>query len=358
MAHADRVTRLVCGALAGASASGRQPDGADTRVAALVEQLDAGSYAERTRATGLLSDASVGADIETLARARVGASAEARARLDRAILSLFAQEPKGGLGVGFAPERDGGVEIGTVVDDKAGFPAAAMLKPGDLIVGADGHALEDSDDLRVHILSHRPGESLELTVRRGGETLRFEAPLGAYSGLRGAAPIERSIARRAILAASGAQGDRDTRARPDRGRDRDRRLARRGVPRGGVRGRAPAGDRGSPTSARAARGVMSPRGWARRAGRWCDPWDSREDASRILRQSERERLGRRVRALETRIRVLEARAGALGGDDDDAGLGLERLRAEIGTLRRELDRARERLERMTEPAGGERGDAP
>ena len=348
---------IVCGALAGASASGRQPDGADARVAGLVEQLDAGSYAERTRATGLLSDASVGADIETLARARVGASAEARARLDRAILSLFAQEPKGGLGVGFAPERDGGVEIGTVVDDKAGFPAAAMLKPGDLIVGADGHALEDSDDLRVHILSHRPGESLELTVRRGGETLRFEAPLGAYSGLRGAAPIERSIARRAItrrLARKGIETPAPDRIGGAIGIDDWLGAAYPGGATGVVRPRAP----GFPNirAGGAGRDVYAGLGVSRRA--LVRPWGSREDASRILRQSERERLGRRVRALETRIRVLEARAGALGGDDDDAGLGLERLRAEIGTLRRELDRARERLERMTEPAGGERGDAP
>jgi hypothetical protein len=119
---------------------------------------------------------------------------------------LFEQATKAGLGVGFGAIRDGGVEIGTVVAEIDRFPAAAMLMPGDVVVGADGRNLSGSDDLRAIILSHEPGETLNVLVRRGERVLDMDLPLGSYSSLRGAAPIDRDIADRAIAIRWARQG--------------------------------------------------------------------------------------------------------------------------------------------------------
>ncbi len=63
-----------------------------------------------------------------------------------------------------------GVAIVKVSPD---MPADGLLKPGDLLVGADGQRLELTDDLHRVLEGKKPGESVKLSVVRGG------APSGA-----------------------------------------------------------------------------------------------------------------------------------------------------------------------------------
>jgi S1-C subfamily serine protease len=56
-----------------------------------------------------------------------------------------------------------------VVEVVAGSPAQqAGIRPGDIIVGGDGQSLRDVTDLQRLMTGDRVGESLELTVVRGG----------------------------------------------------------------------------------------------------------------------------------------------------------------------------------------------
>lgn len=172
----------------------------ERRINDLVALLDDESWVVREQSTAMLGDPNEGFELSMLAEAlqRGDLNAEQRMRLHIAARALFNQLPKAGLGVGFGAIRDGGVEIGTVVADVDRFPAAGMLVPGDLIVGGDGQTLVSSDDLRSLILSHEPGERLNLLVQRGDDVLDLDLPLGSYKLLTGAAPIGRAIADRAI----------------------------------------------------------------------------------------------------------------------------------------------------------------
>ena len=51
-------------------------------------------------------------------------------------------------------------------------PAAGDVEPGDVIVAVDGVAVRTPDDLRAEIGKREPGDPVELTVRRGKETVR------------------------------------------------------------------------------------------------------------------------------------------------------------------------------------------
>jgi len=49
-------------------------------------------------------------------------------------------------------------------------PAAkAGLKAGDVVTSVDGHSISSGDDLTIAIDSHKPGDSISLTYRRGGQ---------------------------------------------------------------------------------------------------------------------------------------------------------------------------------------------
>lgn len=56
--------------------------------------------------------------------------------------------------------------------------AKGLLRPGDVIVEADGQPITTSNDLVALIQAHRPGETMRLAVKRGEETLAVEIPLG------------------------------------------------------------------------------------------------------------------------------------------------------------------------------------
>ncbi|MDQ7012984.1 MAG: PDZ domain-containing protein [Planctomycetota bacterium] len=159
----------------------------DTRppVDEVIGMLDSPLFAARRQAlASLLERRDLTLDEVDLWRYRDDLSPEQRLRLDELALQVFARGPRAALGISFPPDDRGGVRIMNVV---AGFPAADLLVAGDRILTADGLPLTRQAMLRAAILSHAPGEILELRVERDGETLDISVPLGSFGNLRGAA---------------------------------------------------------------------------------------------------------------------------------------------------------------------------
>jgi S1-C subfamily serine protease len=79
------------------------------------------------------------------------------------------------LGVTSEPAQ-GGVRITSVGDGTAA--AAAGLAEGDLVTAIDGEPVESTGELVSELRSRVPGDTVTLTVQRGGETVELQATLG------------------------------------------------------------------------------------------------------------------------------------------------------------------------------------
>ncbi len=80
------------------------------------------------------------------------------------------------LGVSIGDAEDGGAEIASVAN---GSPAdEAGLREGDVVVKVAGEDVENADDLRNAVSERKPGDELELEVRRDGETETLAVELG------------------------------------------------------------------------------------------------------------------------------------------------------------------------------------
>jgi S1-C subfamily serine protease len=78
-----------------------------------------------------------------------------------------------------APLAANGVQV-TSVDE--GSPAEqAGIEPDDLIVAIDGEEVQNSQALIGAIRSHQPGDTISVTVERGGEELSLEVTLGSQN---------------------------------------------------------------------------------------------------------------------------------------------------------------------------------
>jgi putative serine protease PepD len=76
--------------------------------------------------------------------------------------------------------RNDGAEV---VGVPSGTPAdRAGLRAGDVVVAVDGKTVTDGISLIVAIRTHRPGETVTLTVRRDGEVKRLRITLDAKVG--------------------------------------------------------------------------------------------------------------------------------------------------------------------------------
>ncbi len=328
----------------------------EQRLVGLIELLDDDSWEVRERATRMIGDPNEGFELSMLAEVIAqgattdpdseGLGVEAMERLRIASRALFGQTTKAGLGVGFGVVRDGGVEISSVVPEVDRFPAAAMLMPGDLIVGADGMALTTSDELRSVILSHEPGQTLNLLIQRGEQVLDLDLPLGSYRMLAGAAPIGPAIADRAI----------------------EIRWARRGIiipARGGYGGGIHvddwlgAGYPEKPGSFRASNARRAPTivgGGASRniyvgvgtvvRGR-IEPWSNRTNAQTAMDQARRIELSKdmsiarmQIQLFTHAIKTLEAQA--------DADNGNAEIKIKLSKAARELRKARSQLDTLTD----------
>ncbi|MEZ4570672.1 MAG: trypsin-like peptidase domain-containing protein [Thermomicrobiales bacterium] len=100
---------------------------------------------------------------------------------------IMSGEPQATLGISAAtvtPEiavrfnlpTDSGVLVIDV--DADGAADAASVQVGDVITGLDGETIESVDQLRSQLDSYEPGDSVELTVNRGGEAQNLTVELG------------------------------------------------------------------------------------------------------------------------------------------------------------------------------------
>lgn len=79
----------------------------------------------------------------------------------------------------FAAEANLPVQNGALINEVVpNTPAAqAGLQPNDIIVALNGISLAEDNSLRYVLTQHNPGDTVELTVRRGNEELRLTATL-------------------------------------------------------------------------------------------------------------------------------------------------------------------------------------
>jgi putative serine protease PepD len=71
--------------------------------------------------------------------------------------------------------------VGAAVREIAKGTAAdqAGLRDGDVVVAIDSQAVTSADALVAAVLGYRPGDTVTLTVRRGGEERSVELTLGS-----------------------------------------------------------------------------------------------------------------------------------------------------------------------------------
>lgn len=164
--------------------------GASVDVSALVERLAGDAWADREAATAaMMSTPGLSQDAILAELARDDLNAEQRLRLTRVAAARFRTEDLGGLGVSFGASSEGGVQIQAVVN---GFPAAEILRAGDVILAIEDTVVGGQDHVRAEILSRPPGSLMPALVRRDRAVLDLRLPLGAYANLDGAASLDES----------------------------------------------------------------------------------------------------------------------------------------------------------------------
>jgi putative serine protease PepD len=72
-----------------------------------------------------------------------------------------------------------GVKAASV--ERGSAAASAGLQAGDVIESVDGTPVKSPAQLRAIVASHRPGDTIAITVRRGGSTTTLKATLGTRS---------------------------------------------------------------------------------------------------------------------------------------------------------------------------------
>jgi putative serine protease PepD len=81
------------------------------------------------------------------------------------------------LGVSTGDATGGGALVGQVA---SGGPAdSAGIRAGDSIVGVDGRQIQAADDVSAAIAGRKPGDTVTLTVRRGGSQVDMKVKLGS-----------------------------------------------------------------------------------------------------------------------------------------------------------------------------------
>src|SRR4051812_17666803 len=74
------------------------------------------------------------------------------------------------------PIRPDGVRVVAVT---SGSHAARLVRPGDVIVGADGKPVRTRTDLAAALAKHKPGDVVQLLIRRGGRESTGSRPTTA-----------------------------------------------------------------------------------------------------------------------------------------------------------------------------------
>ena len=176
---------------------------------------------------------------------RVQAQIVATGGVQHARLGVTTQEVDAGLAESFGLAKPAGALVSSVEPD--GPADRAGLKPGDVILKANGTSIVDSGDLSVLIGMAKPGDKLGLDVWRRGESRSVVARLGAaateLAGRQGCGGVRAGTPG---PGAAAARCGRETRIR------RRQRARRRGRQRRGRTGR-PAARRHAARGERCAR---------------------------------------------------------------------------------------------------------
>jgi len=108
---------------------------------------------------------------------------EAKPIADQLTAGEAATHARLGVTVGTPTNEDGlpgGAEVQSVEPGSGADEAG--LREGDVITKVDDKVISSSDALVAMVRSYRPGETIELTVVRDGETEQIEATLGSDEG--------------------------------------------------------------------------------------------------------------------------------------------------------------------------------
>lgn len=148
----------------------------------LIADLASPMYEVRQQAAAALAqrqDVSL-ADLEDVLT-RPDLTAEQRVRLQALARERFATTPRGAMGVRFG----GVLQQSRIVIDATyeGFNAHDVLRPGDVIVEAEGRSLRGDmarHILRAMVFAHDPGDTLDIVVRRGEAKLDLTLRLGSF----------------------------------------------------------------------------------------------------------------------------------------------------------------------------------
>lgn len=95
--------------------------------------------------------------------------------VERGELGLSAQQLDGAMASYFGLPKPQGALIHQV--NKGSAAARAGLVPGDIVTRVGADLLRDAHDLMARITRSKPGEKVELTVLRGGKTLRVQVDI-------------------------------------------------------------------------------------------------------------------------------------------------------------------------------------
>ena len=109
----------------------------------------------------------------------------ARGKVTRGRLGVGIQEVNQGLADSFGLARPQGALVSSV--EKGGPAEKAGLAPGDIILKADGRAIDRSTDLPVLVADMKPGSRMRLEVLRGGTNKTLEVVVGELAEPRLAA---------------------------------------------------------------------------------------------------------------------------------------------------------------------------
>ena len=160
----------------------------DDELVSIVDRLDHPVYLEREAATLTLLKTQCPRRQLYALLARKPLSDEQRHRLLSVVGMQLLAIPRGALGIRFNPpaaDQPGEVVISDVVP---GLPAERVLQRGDRITHVDGVPLRARNALVWEVQSKRPGESVELVVRRPrvddeGEPVRGDDEVPLYDTL-------------------------------------------------------------------------------------------------------------------------------------------------------------------------------
>ncbi|MEO1007309.1 MAG: PDZ domain-containing protein [Planctomycetota bacterium] len=108
--------------------------------------------------------------------------AEATRRFEDLAARVFVLSPKAGLGVSFSTNSGEGLRLGNVIP---GFDAYTKLRENDVITAIAGVPIHGRDDgVTVAIVSHMPGESAQIDLKRDGEPMRVAVTFGDRARLQ------------------------------------------------------------------------------------------------------------------------------------------------------------------------------